>query len=402
MRVIARVITRRVHVIARHVHVITRRACVIALCHRCRRRPRLTRARADAAAQSGAFVRVIATAPFVCSPRSASVVGPPSTEATTAATAPFAGAAKRPAAAATTAVAGDSGAGDSGADCNWQLSLELDEVDDSDVPLEWKEFAASERASLGKSRDKWHVRFKLKFDKDKYRSCAENGSKDIYVVCAICAKAGVQTNVHKTGGGKKTPQRPLSIDNFKQTHCSRDMHVNAQSTLKSRSTAAPDEGGVGGASPAAETATAGAQTKKQKASVVTPHLSRDVCVGWLCRLPGGQLDRRAALPTLARAPVVPLSVPTPALTSPPLSLCPSIKLPCRRPPPPTPADSDARRRSPCDDRAAPPTDGRAALFLLRSCLGLLWCAGLLASSFGFADDACGRPSAASKTLLCKA
>ena len=29
-----------------------------------------------------------------------------------------------------------------------------------------------------------------------------------------------------------------------------------------------------------------------------------------------------ALPTLARAPVVPLSVPTPALTSPPLSLCP--------------------------------------------------------------------------------
>ena len=179
-----------------------------------------------------------------------------------------------------------------------------------------------ERASLGKSRGKWHVRFKLKFEKDKYGSCAENGSKDIYVVCAICAKAGVQTNVHKTGGGKKTPQRPLSIDNFKQTHCSRDMHVNAQSTLKSRSTAAPDEGGVGGASPAAETATAGAQTKKQKASVITPHLSRDVCVGWLCRLPGGQLDRRAALPTLARAPVVPLSVPTPALTSPPLSLCP--------------------------------------------------------------------------------
>lgn len=83
-------------------------------------------------------------------------------------------------------------------------------MDDSDVPLEWKEFAASERASLGKSRDKWHVRFKLKFEKDKYGSCAENGSKDIYVVCAICAKAGVQTNVHKTGGGKRTPHCTVS------------------------------------------------------------------------------------------------------------------------------------------------------------------------------------------------
>ena len=63
---------------------------------------------------------------------------------------------------------------------------------------------------------------------------------------------------------------------------------------------------------------------------VGPDLTESLSVAslsWPCLTSGrppAQRHLRAcpALPTLARAPVVPLSVPTPALTSPPLSLCP--------------------------------------------------------------------------------
>ena len=147
--------------------------------------------------------------------------------------------------------------------------LHLDEVDEEDVPPEWKELAATERATLARSRDKWHVRFKLKYEKGKYESCAKNGSTDVYVVCAICAKAGVVSNCHKTGGGKVTEKKPRSIENFKQTHVTRDVHPEALNKLHPSATAVADEGGEGGASPAVETAPTGEQSKRQKTSQST-------------------------------------------------------------------------------------------------------------------------------------